>query len=440
MKKIFIVDDVKITADLLKTVLDKEGYETKAFYSAISVIEELKINIPDYIIMDVEMPELDGFEALKIIKSINDGIKVIIMTAYAEVDKISEFFKVGAIDFIAKPFKLEEIKNVINKADNIKNYNDISNKRVSFIGNSKEMKKCIDTALKLCNSEAPVLILGESGTGKEVLTDFIHYSSIRKYNNLVKLNCAAIPTNLAESELFGSERGAFTGAVSQKIGKIELANNGSLFLDEIGEISLDLQTKLLRVLEYKNFQRVGGVENINSNFRLICATNKNLWEEVKLKNFREDLYYRINTLTINVPPLKERKEDIPLLVNHFVEKSKNDYAISVNSISDEAMKVLVNYDWPGNVRELKSVIRAVVALTAEETVETIHLPQYILEFNKNIYREEEENILTLDEIEKQHIIRALKVTNSNKRVAARALGISEKTLYNKMLKYQLDNK
>ena len=273
MSRVFIVDDHKEITDLLQKVLKKENIDTVAFYDAHSVIEALKEDCPDAILLDVQMPKIDGVEVLKAAKSMHPGVPVIIMTAYAEKYKSDFFFKNGAIDFISKPFKLKDIRKVILRAldkDNSTGRKFIT-ENIEIVGASSKLQKCVDRALKLSNSDAPILITGESGTGKELIVDFIHYNSIRKHNKLIKINCAAIPSALLESELFGYEKGAFTGAVSFKKGKLEEANDGTLFLDEISELDEKLQTKLLRALEYKTFERLGGNKQLFSDFRLFLT-------------------------------------------------------------------------------------------------------------------------------------------------------------------------
>ncbi len=444
MSTIFIIDDSKPTVALLKKILENENYLVKAFYDASLAIEEMKKEIPDLIIMDIEMPKMNGLEALEIIKRLYPDMKIVVMTAYADMEKTHYFLEKGVIDFIAKPFSLHEIKNVLDHAlqddsENQLEQKKLLDKRLNFIGQSKEIRACIDKAIKVSNSDLPILILGENGTGKEVLADFIHYNSIRRYHNMIKINCAAIPKDLAESEFFGHEKGAFTGAVMTRPGKVELANKGTLFLDEIGELDLNLQTKLLRVLEYKKFERVGGKETISSDFRLICATNKDLEQEVRQSRFREDLYYRINTITIHIPPLRERKEDIELLIQYFIDNFKEKYMAIASKISPDALEILKNYEWPGNVRELKNVVETIVSLTPDETIKVENLPRYLYHQNKknNNTPCEEQKIMTLEQVEKKYIIECLQKLNGNKKETSKLLGISEKTLYNKLHRYNI---
>lgn len=444
MKKIFIVDDQYEITDLLEKVLKRESFDAKAFYNASSVIEVLKISKPDLMLLDIQMPGMDGLEALKIIKEIHPKLKIIIMTAYAERYKSKFFLQSGAIDFISKPFKLKDIRKLIAnmlEKDSISHEN-ASCKAEKIVGKSLEITSCVDKALKLSNSDGPILIYGESGTGKELIVDCIHYNSIRKHNKLVKINCAAIPNELLESEIFGYEKGAFTGATSLKKGKVEEANEGTLFLDEVSEMDEKLQTKLLRVLEYKSFERLGGNEQLFSDFRLICATNKNILEYVKKERFRRDLFYRINTFNLSLPPLRERKEDIPLLANHFIDLFRNDYVTCVKRINNEAIDVLKKHDWPGNIRELKNVIQRMISMINKEEITQEDVSLYISSpestngKSENIYGND---MVSLEELEKQHIIKVLRKVCGDKDRAVKILGISKKTLYNKIQKYSINS-
>ncbi|MTI68640.1 MAG: sigma-54-dependent Fis family transcriptional regulator [Firmicutes bacterium] len=436
MKKIFIIDDEKEITDLLKKVLEKENYNVKGFYSAESAMEKIKKDVPNLIILDIQMPNMDGKRAFDIIKSKYPEMKIIIITAYVDMEKSKYFLKSGAIDFIAKPFKLKDIRCIIKKVF----CKDKTNNRTSecedqkLISNDFNIKNIKNKALKFSNTDMPVLITGESGTGKELLVNIIHYHGIRKHKPLIKINCAAIPDNLIESELFGYMKGAFTGAINSKEGKFEEAKDGTLFLDEITELSPKLQSKLLRVLEYKTFERLGSNKVNTVDFRLICATNKNIKKQVKRDLFREDLYHRITTHYINLPPLRERIDDIPLLVNYFIEIFKKEYIASVNKISDEALDLLKNYNWPGNIRELRNIIEGVITLKSHSKIITKdNLPKYIHK-NTDI---EAKTTMSLNNIEKEHITNILNYTKGNKNKASKILGVSVKTLYNKIKKYNI---
>lgn len=443
MKKIFVIDDSIPTLKLIHKILKNSGYTVFEFSDASTGLSQIKSEAPDLIIMDIEMPKMNGLEALQLMKRIDPNIKVVIMTAYADLDKIHYFLENGVIDFIAKPFSLNEIHTVLAHVfseEDERASQELFDKRLNFICKSPEIKTCIDKALKVCNSDLPILILGENGTGKEILADFIHYNSLRKYNNMIKVNCAAIPKDLAESELFGHERGAFTGAVDTRQGKIELSNKGTLFLDEIGDLSPSLQTKLLRVLEYKKYERVGGKNTIETDFRLICASNKKLDKEVSEGKFRQDLFYRINTITLTVPPLRDRKSDIEPLINHFLKKYRKKFMVTAEKISKEALKILEEYEWSGNVRELKNVVETTASLTVTDTINTSDLPRYIHDSktqNPYLHLFESDKIIPLDELEEAYIEFTLDKLSGNKKKTAEMLGISEKTLYNKLNKYHI---
>ncbi|MTI47394.1 sigma-54-dependent transcriptional regulator [Sporosalibacterium faouarense] len=439
MKLIYIIDDQKEVTDLLKKILIKENYKAVSFYDGKSAINAIKDQPPNLVMLDVQMPKVDGFEVFNQLKSLSPKSKIIIMTAYADAEKSKFFLENGADDFIAKPFKLKDIRVIISRLlskDVLSS--SVKENRFNIVGQSDQIKKCVDMALKISNSDSSALVLGESGTGKELIVDTIHYNSVRKHEKLVKINCAAIPKNLIESELFGYEKGAFTNADSTKIGKIEEANNGTLFLDEICEIKEELQTKLLRILENKSFERLGSNKQIYSDFRLICATNKNIEEEIEKGNFRKDLFYRISSFQIETPALRERKEDIPLLAQHFINIFKADYITPVNGMSDEVLKMLQRYRWPGNVRELKNVVQRVISVSSNKEVTVSDLPTYIIERIENQINSDTLNsIYSLEELEKEHIINVLKSVNYNKEKASNILGISKKTLYNKIKKYRL---
>ncbi|SDD59843.1 sigma-54-dependent transcriptional regulator [Sporomusa acidovorans] len=444
MNTIFIIDDSQPTLDLLQRIITQEGYAVEVFVSAVSAIKQMAKCKPDLIIMDVEMPGMNGIQAMDVIAERFPDSKIVIMTAFADNTNSRYFLEKGVVDFIAKPFLPVNIINVIKQSLSSEQTNSFSaeyflDKRLNIVGHSKVIKECMDKCLKVSNANLPVLILGENGTGKEMFADFIHYNSIRKYNNIVKINCSSIPEGLAENELFGHEKGAFTGANERIIGKVEQAHKGTLFLDEIGEMDMAMQKKLLRVLESKSFERLGGNKTLQSDFRLICATNRILEDEVNTKRFREDLYYRINSVTITLPALRDRREDIPELVRHFLHKYNQEYIVMAEIISDEAMDVLQCYDWPGNIRELKSTVYSMVSLCTDEKITVRNIPEHIISAVKRNRDNIDSNDFTmsLDEVEKLHIIKVLEQTGGNKSRAAALLEISEKTLYNKLHRYQL---
>ncbi|WP_051273209.1 sigma-54-dependent transcriptional regulator [Desulfotruncus alcoholivorax] len=440
LKKIFIIDDSQSTLVLLQKIIKSQGYEVEIFSDAGPAIERMKEDRPDLVIMDVAMPKMDGVEAMEIIKNLFADMKIVIMTAFADSEKNHYFLEKGAVDFIAKPFSVKNIHTILNEALNPDkqglHQKTILDKRLNIIGQSKAIKECFDMALKVCNTNLPILITGENGTGKEMLADFIHYNSIRRYNHIIKINCSAVPKDLAENEFFGHEKGAFTGAGETVVGKLEQAHMGTLFLDEIGEIDMSLQKKLLRVLEYKSFERLGGNKTVYSDFRLICATNRDLTEEVAAGRIREDLYYRVNTVLITVPPLRDRKEDIEALVMYFIRKYQEEYMVVAENISPEAMDILQKYSWPGNVRELKNVVHSMVSLATREVIGVENVPDHIRAAVKlDNGRRGADCELTLDELEKNHILNVIQKTGGNKSKAAAILGISVKTLYNKLHRY-----
>ena len=437
MRKIAIVDDQVEICEILERTFRKSDYNVTYFTQGEVAINWISENNPDVVLLDIQMPDMDGIEVLDKIKAFNEKTKVIVMTAYPETDKIYSILDKGLCDFIAKPFKLNDIKNLVNRVlrdeKSFKNNSD----NIEIVGRSEKMVKILKGALKISNSDASVLITGESGTGKEKMVDFIHNNSIRKYNELVKINCAAIPDHLLESELFGYEKGAFTGALLSKKGKVEEADGGTLFLDEVCEMNEKLQTKLLRILEYKTFERLGSNKTISSDFRLICATNKEILKEVKIGNFREDLYYRISTFKIPLPPLRERREDIELLAYKFLDMLGKDYLTSVKGISKDVLDVFKNYNWPGNVRELRNVMELALSVCVTDEITLSDLPYYLIDIAKEKKSLRNDETLSLEEIEEKHILKVLTETEGNKKLASKILGVSEKTLYNKINKYNI---
>ncbi len=368
MPDILVVDDELSMREFLKILLEKEGYSASTAPDAATALAMLKEETYELVISDVKMPAMDGMSLLEKIKEINATIPVIMITAFASPENAVRAMKDGAFDYITKPFKVEEIIDNVRKA--ISNSPPPSAITVAadsgsfdnIIGQSPEMQKIFDLITKIAPTPANVLIYGESGTGKELVAKAIHKHSRVSGQSFVPITCSAIPENLLESELFGHVKGAFTGAISNKIGLFESANNGSVFLDEIGELTPFIQTKLLRVLQERELKRVGGTETIKVNVRIIAATNKNLEEEVMAGRFREDLFYRLAVVPIRVPPLRERKGDVPLLVDHFLNEFSATLEKDVQEISSYALKVLMEYDFPGNVRELENIIERGVAL------------------------------------------------------------------------------
>ncbi len=455
MDTVLIVDDEKNYTLILSAVLEEEGLETLTANSGLEALEILKNSDVDLVLTDMKMPSMDGIELLERIKAKDPELPVIMMTAHGTVDKAVEAMQKGAYTYILKPFDNERLVIYASKA--IAMYRVVKeNRRLrsavesrysfgNIIGKSKGMRDVFEMIQKVAPSTATVLIEGESGTGKELVAKSIHFNSQRRDNPFIAINCSALSENLLESELFGHEKGAFTGAVAMKKGRFELADEGTLFLDEIGELSQNLQVKLLRVLQEKVFERVGGVKPVSVNIRLIAATNKRLKDEVKEGRFREDLYYRLNVVHIVLPPLRQRKEDIRILIDHFIEKyadeRKSDTPVA--GVEPEVERLLYDYSWPGNVRELENVIERAMIMCPGEIVKKSDLPK---EFKDNVYNTlniegipANANLYeTLAMVEKKMIERSLRMTNNVQAHAAALLGIGKSGLNQKIKKYKLD--
>ena len=437
---ILIVDDEKGIRDGLKLFLKREGHLAFTAEDGKEALEILEKNDIDLVISDLRMPHINGDELLAFIKKDYPGVKVIILTGHGTVENAVEAMRNGAYDFLIKPLNLEKLGLIVKRAlsqrqleiDNrlLKKKLNVFSKQM--IGKSDKMIKISNLIEQVAPSKTSVLILGENGVGKEVIANLIHDFSNRKSNPFIKVHCAALSENLLESELFGHEKGAFTGAIKEKKGRFELANKGTIFLDEIGEISPNIQVKLLRVIQEKSFERVGGEKTINVDVRIIAATNRNLKKEVEEGRFREDLYYRLNVVQITVPPLRERKEDILLMMSSFIQNFSEENDKNIKEITKKAKTALYNYNWPGNVRELKNVLEAAVVLSKDGVIDINDLPPYL----KN--EDEQGNFLkikmpaTMDEIEKEAIISTLALANGNKSKTAEMLNMNRKTLYAKL--------
>lgn len=450
--KVLLVDDEAKIREILKLVLEKEGYYVHTSKNGSEALSALKNEDFDVMITDLKMPKMDGLELMREIKQKGIKVNVIFITAYADIKDAVEAIKLGAFDYLEKNFKMEELLSVVREAvkeQKMKDENESLKKKLAehssffgIIGESPKIKEIKELIIKIANSQASVLLTGESGTGKEMFARAIHMCSKRKNKPFVAINCAALPQTLLESELFGYEKGAFTGALKQKKGKFEQANEGTIFLDEIGEMNIQTQSKLLRVLQEREYERVGGLETIKVDIRVITATNRDLEEAIKAGDFREDLYYRINVIPIHIPPLRERREDIPLLAEYFLKKFNVDYKKNIELISMEVIDIFMEYDWPGNIRELKNVIERAVAIT-EPDVDILmphHLrPQLICPKKEKDLLEIQDG-LSLAEFEKYYIYNTLKKVNWNKSKAAQILGINRQTLYNKMKELSIENK
>ena len=456
METILIVDDEKNYPLILSSVLEDEGFETLTANSGQAAIETLKSSAVDLVLTDMKMPVMDGIQLLEKIKDQDPDLPVIMMTAHGTVEKAVEAMQKGAYNYVLKPFDNERLILFVNKAiamfrvikENRRLRHDIES-RYSFeniIGKSKKMRDVFEMIRKVAPVTANVLIEGKSGTGKELVAKAIHFNSPRHDKPFIAVNCSALAENLLESELFGHEKGAFTGAVSMNKGRFEVADSGTLFLDEIGELPQNLQVKLLRVLQDKIVERVGGSRPISVNIRLIVATNKTLKEEVRQGRFREDLFYRINVMHISLPPLKERQEDIRLLVDHFIEKYTNERksAPPITGVEQEVDRLLIEYGWPGNVRELENVIERAMILCTGNTISTNDLPKGFKEnINDTKFLDGIPEGAKLDEtialIEKKMIKRALNLTNHVQSNAADLLGIGKSGLNKKIKKYGLSD-
>jgi len=445
--KLLIVDDEEHIRNGLKTALSLDGYNVEVAADGEEALKKLDEEDIDLLITDLKMPRVTGEELMKETLRKYPHIPVIVLTGHGTIENAVEAMRQGAYDFITKPLNIDKLSLIVKRAlenSSLKIQNRELLKQLkqkysfeSIIGKSSAMKKVFETIELVAPSRANVLIYGESGTGKEIIADAIHHNSPRRDKPYIKVHCAAIPETLLESELFGHEKGAFTGAIARKRGRFELANQGTIFLDEIGELSLQMQVKLLRVIQEREFVRVGGEESIKVDVRIISATNKDLREAVKNGTFREDLYYRLNVVSIFVPPLRERKDDIPLLVHKFIEEFSKENNKQIDGITNGALQALIAYNWPGNVRELRNVIESIVVLTKNKIITEDDIPPYIL------HREEEESYLkipvgtSLQEAEKKLIEFTLENTGGNKTKASEILKIGRKTLHRKIAEYGL---
>lgn len=441
--KIVIVDDEEIVRNSFSDWLRDLGY---CVFEAGTGIESLKIierEKPDIAIVDLIMPGMDGIEVLKRIKEICHGIEVIIMTAYGTIPTAINAVKAGACDFIEKPFCPEKVEILIEKIIEHKKIveENISlrqrlDERCNFeniVYKSTKMQRVVELVKAVSKSNANVLITGESGTGKELIARAVHNYSYRQNKPFVAISCAALPETILESELFGHEKGSFTGAHIQRKGKFEIADSGTLFMDEIGDMSINIQVYLLRVLEEQKFTRVGGNDLVKVDVRIISATNKNLKESIAKGKFREDLYYRLNVVNIELPALRQRTEDIPLLARYFLKKFAAENKKEVNDFAPKVMDILLKYEWPGNVRELENAIERAVVLTRTNIINTDDLPQQTKRSTDLVTSRE-----SLKEVEKKHIINVLRESDWNYSKTAAILGISRVTLYNKIRVYKID--
>ncbi len=445
---LFVIDDDPSIRRLFRYWLKKDGYQVMDFESGEKCMEMVDKR-PSAICLDVMMPGMDGIEVLKRIRDVNSNVPVIMVTVKDVVSTAVEAMKIGAYDYIVKPVDEMRLRVVVKKA--MEKYaltmelnrvrGELKEKYAfkNIVGNNKKMQVVFGQIEKVLDTSISVLIQGETGTGKELVARAIHYNSARRHGPFIDINCGAIPENLQESELFGFQKGAFTGASYEKKGKLEMADGGTLFLDEISEMAHPTQVKLLRVLQERSFERIGGNKKIKVDIRIISATNKILEDAVRQGKLREDLYYRLAVYPIYVPALRERRDDIPLLVTHFLRKYQDEVAKRINTISNEAMEVLMEHDWPGNVRELENVIYQAMIASNSNTIHRDCLPT-VLQFRPKVegVREiDSKKIVPLGDIEKDAIINALKATGGNVSQAAKGLNMGRTTFYRKLERYQL---
>lgn len=455
-EKILVVDDEDGIRVSLAGILEDEGFRVMFANDGVTALEVLRKELPDVVLLDIWMPRMDGIETLKKIKETYPQLLVVMMSGHGTIETAVKSTKMGAYDFIEKPISMEKLLVTIRNAlgmiklkDENDTLRDLAFRERQMTGDSPAMRKLKEQIAMVAPTNASVLITGENGTGKELVARSIHFHSQRKDGPFIEVNCAAIPEELIESELFGHEKGAFTGAVAQRKGKFDLADGGTLFLDEIGDMSLKTQAKVLRIIQERKFERVGGTRAIEVDVRIIAATNKVLEEEIRAGKFREDLFYRLNVVPFTVPPLRERREDIPLLVDHFMEMFCRREGMERKTITAEAMDLLRNSPWPGNVRELKNVVERLVIMTPGKTITAGHIPasvacgeppregtpgRLVSVFGMASLREARE------EFEKEFILQKLEEHNWNISKTAEAIELERSNLYRKMKTYGIDAK
>jgi two-component system response regulator PilR (NtrC family) len=443
MDKILIIDDEKSILDLLSVVFKKEGYTVETALSAKTALELIDREELDLILTDIKLPQMSGMRILQYAKEKYPELPVVMITAYGTIKQAVEALKMGAMDYVVKPFDMEELKIIVAQGlehRRIQQENVLLRKELeekygmnNMVGKSKKMLEVYNLIEKIAVTDSTVLISGESGTGKEIAARAIHFHSRRNERPFVSINCGALPENLLESELFGHVKGSFTGAIVNKKGMFETAEKGTLFLDEVGEMSPWTQVKLLRTLQDKKVRRVGGTEEIPVNVRIIGATNQDLKKRIEEGKFREDLFYRLNVISLEMPPLRKRKEDIPLLVNHFLDKYCDRMGRKLKRIAPRVMKVFESYPWPGNVRELENTIERIIAIEERETITESSLPEELLTPQRDQDRSHEikpgfDLNSTLDDISRNFVQQALQRTSGNLKETATLLGINYRSL------------
>lgn len=455
-EKVLIVEDEPNMRKTLSSILEDEFIPTQADQAkeGLKILSQENISL---VISDIKMPQMNGIEFLRQMRSKGYEIPVIIITAYGSFDSAVEALRLGAYDYITKPFEPETVVHTVKRAlehkklsqENIYLKEELQRKSgfEELVGNSVRMQDVYALIEKVADSKVPVLLRGESGTGKELVARAIHKRSARKDKNFVIINCGALPETLLESEIFGHEKGAFTGADKKKLGIFEVGNEGTIFLDEIGDLSPSVQMKLLRFLQSEEFVRVGGTASVKVDVRIISATNKNLEKLIEEKKFRDDLYYRINTVSINIPPLRDRKEDVPLLINHFLKKYSKEDNVPLKEISDETVRIFCEYSWRGNVRELENLIRALLVLSKGSKISTQDLPPVVRQTEKYISDEislgEAENFSfkqIREKAEKEYLINTLRKAGGNISKASKLAGVSRRHFYDKLQQYGIKPK
>ena len=450
--KVLIVDDDLDALEMMQDLFETKGYISITARNGLEALEAIKNQEPDIILSDIRMPEMDGMQLLRVLTKDYPHIPVIMITAHGTIKTAVEAMKIGAKDYILKPLSLDEIltkveritqlSNLIKENEYLLNKLQQTYDFTNMIGKTEKIQELFRLIKDVAATNTTVLIDGESGVGKELIANAIHYNSPRVKRPFVKVNCGVLAESLLESELFGHVRGAFTGAIKDKIGRFEMANGGTLFLDEIGDISLNMQLKLLRVLQEGEFERVGGTETLKVDVRIVAATNKDLKKAIKEGTFRQDLYYRLNVIPILVPPLRERREDIKYLVNHFIEKFNRVYGKSIREIEPRAMEIIENYDYPGNIRELENLIERIVVLDKKSKISVSDLPDSVrqasgefddetIDFDKGLGN-------LVEDYERNLILKALEQNSFNKLQTAKMLNMNRGTLMSKLKKYGIN--
>jgi len=447
--KILVIDDEKVMRDSCYRVLSKEDYEVETVASGEAGIKMVQKATFDLILLDIKMPGMDGLDALRFLKEQDTEIVVVIITGYPDIETAVRAIKLGAYDYVSKPFTPDELRLVVQRAlekrrlrlenEYLRKQLGTKNEPEEIIGKSEPMQRIFEMVRKIAPTDSTVLIAGESGTGKELVAKSIHNNSLRRDNEFVAVDCGALVETLLESELFGHVRGSFTGATQTKHGSLELANGGTFFFDEVANLSLNMQSKLLRVIQEREIKPVGSEKKVPIDVRIIAASNQDLRNAIKEKTFREDFFYRLSVFPIHLPLLRERRDDIPLLVEHFVEKHNKKNRKGTITIAEETMELILKYSWPGNVRELENAIERALILNDDGIILPRNLPWYIRDTEEDKEIKLPKRLASLHEVERQHIEYVLEKTGWNKSKTARLLGIDRKTLHHKIKKYSLAN-